>query len=134
MDVTGQLPTRLITITQKRSERIADKEIDRFSLILFDVRSAEVSAANQDIIDLIKPFIRPTSKVMLTGLTDRLGNATQNQILALNRARNVAAYMGVTDASDVRGTGNATTFAPDLPEGRLYTRTVDVVVETPVQP
>lgn len=132
--VNGQLPLRLITVTKKRAESIADKEIDRFSLILFDIRSAELSQTNRAIVDLIKPYIRPSSAVTLTGLTDRLGNASSNRALAESRARNTARSLGVAGRAVIRSSGNATTYAPDLPEGRLYTRTVDVVVETPVQP
>ncbi|MEY3386755.1 MAG: hypothetical protein RIR53_1566 [Bacteroidota bacterium] len=132
--VRGQLPVRLITVSKKRTESIADKEIDRFSLILFDIRSSELSQANKSVIDLIRPYIRQTSTVTLTGLTDRLGNASQNETLAESRARSVAKSLGVVNIGIIRANGNAATYAPDLPEGRLYTRTVDVIVETPVQP
>ena len=133
-EANGKLDVRLLTITNKRTERIADKEIDRFSLILFDVRSAELSASNAAIIDLIKPYVRPSSQVTLTGLTDRLGNAAQNQALAEQRARSAAKALGVAATGAVRGIGNATSYTPELPEGRLYTRTVDIVIETPVTP
>ncbi len=133
-EARGQLDAKLLTVSTKRTERIADKEIDRFSLILFDVRSAEIGAANAAIVDLIKPYIRPTSSVTLLGLTDRLGDAAQNQVLAEQRARSAARALGIQQRATVRGIGNATSYAPDLPEGRLYTRTVDITIETPVAP
>lgn len=133
-ETTGVLDVKLLSITRKRTERIADREIDRFSLILFDVRSAELGGSNASIMDLIKPYVRPSSTVTLTGLTDRLGNVAQNQVLAEERARSAARALGVASTGIIRGVGNATTYAPELPEGRLYTRTVDIVIETPVAP
>lgn len=134
VEASGVLDVKLLTITRKRTERMADKEIDRFSLILFDVRSADLSASNAAIVDLIKPYVRPSSTVTLTGLTDRLGNVGQNQVLAEDRARSAAGALGVASTGIIRGVGNAKTYAPELPEGRLYTRTVDIVIETPVAP
>lgn len=134
VEASGVLDVKLLTITRKRTERMADKEIDRFSLILFDVRSADLSASNAAIVDLIKPYVRPSSTVTLTGLTDRLGNVAQNQVLAEDRARTAARALGVASTGIIRGVGNAKTYAPELPEGRLYTRTVDIVIETPVAP
>ena len=133
-EATGVLDVKLLSINRKRTERLADREIDRFSLILFDVRSAELGASNTAIMDLIKPYVRPSSTVTLTGLTDRLGNAVQNQVLAEDRARSAARALGVANTGIIRGVGNATTYAPELPEGRLYTRTVDIVIETPIAP
>jgi len=133
-EARGQLEAKLLTVSTKRTERIADREIDRFSLILFDVRSAEIGAANAAIVELIKPYIRPTSSVTLLGLTDRLGDAAQNQVLAEQRARSAARALGIQQRATVRGIGNATSYAPNLPEGRLYTRTVEIVIETPVAP
>ena len=130
----GRLDVRVLTVATKRREKMADKEVDRFSLILFEIRSSELSRTNESIIGLIKPYIRPNSTIQLTGLTDRSGVASQNQSLAEQRARSAARALGVTERAVVAGVGNAVTYAPELPEGRLYTRTVDIVIETPVAP
>ena len=102
-------------------------------MILFDVRSSEINSDNARIINLIKSYIRPTSTVSVKGLTDRLGNAAQNQSLAEERAKSTAKALGIsTNEQNVRGVGNANLYAPELPEGRLYTRTVEIIVETPI--
>jgi outer membrane protein OmpA-like peptidoglycan-associated protein len=128
------IPVDQLTISKKRTERRGDMEIDRSSLILFDVRSAEISAAGATIIPLIKDRIQPTSTVTVTGYTDRLGDAAYNQQLADGRAAAVAKALGMGAGTGVsKGIGEADLYDNSLPEGRLYTRTVDVVIETPVQ-
>lgn len=131
---TNCIPVVQNTIHRKRVERRGDKEINRYSLILFDVRSTEITPSNKLVVDLIKQNITPTSKVTITGYTDRLGESKANQILAEERAKATATALGVQDNSSfITGKGNASTYNADVPEGRLYTRTVDVVVETPTK-
>jgi outer membrane protein OmpA-like peptidoglycan-associated protein len=133
VETGSEIEVEQLTIHKKRIERIADKEIDRFGLILFDVRSSEINSDNARIINLIKSYIKPTSTVFVKGLTDRLGNAAQNQSLAEERAKSTAKALGIsTNEQNVRGVGNANLYAPELPEGRLYTRTVEIIVETPI--
>lgn len=127
----GMLPVEQVTIRKKRTERRGDKEINRFSLILFEVRSADLMPAHTPIIALIKNYIKPASTVTVTGYTDRLGQTKYNQQLAENRAAAVTKALG-RGTAESKGVGQADLFNSDLPEGRLYTRTVDVVVETPV--
>jgi outer membrane protein OmpA-like peptidoglycan-associated protein len=128
------IPVEQLTISKKRVERRGDMEIDRSSLILFDVRSAEISSAGAAIIPLIQDRIQPTSTVTVTGYTDRLGDAAYNQQLADGRAAAVAKALGMGAGTGVsKGIGEADLYDSSLPEGRLYTRTVDVVIETPVQ-
>ena len=133
VETGSEIEVEQLTIHKKRIERIADKEIDRFGLILFDVRSSEINSDNARIINLIKSYIRPTSTVSVKGLTDRLGNPAQNQTLAEGRAKSTAKALEIPESSqNVRGVGNASLYAPELPEGRLYTRTVEIIVETPI--
>ncbi|MDZ4746192.1 MAG: OmpA family protein [bacterium] len=128
----ASIPIDRYTIKRKQTERLGNKGIDRFSLLLFDVRSAEVSAPDIAIIDLIKARIHPESIVRVIGYSDRLGDTKYNQQLAESRARSVASRLGATVVT-TEGIGQANLFESSLPEGRLYTRTVDVVVETPVR-
>ncbi len=127
----ARLPVDRFTISRKQSERLGDKEIDRYSLILFDVRSADISSADRAIIDLIKSNIHRESYVRVIGYSDRLGDAKYNQQLAESRAKAVASRLGTTSVT-TEGRGQADLFESSLPEGRLYTRTVDVIVETPI--
>ncbi len=128
------IPVEQITIHRKRIERRGDKEINRYSLILFEVRSTEINTINKPIISLIKANIAANSMVKIAGYTDRLGDERANQTLAEGRAKTTAVALGITGtASEITSQGNAETYNPVLPEGRLYTRTVDVVIETPIK-
>lgn len=126
------IPVEQVTIRKKRSERRGDMEVDRYSLILFDVRSAELLPAHGPIMTLIKKEIEPDSRVSVTGFTDRLGDETYNRELAERRAAAVTNSLG-TGVSESQGRGEADLFDSELPEGRLYTRTVEVIIETPVR-
>jgi outer membrane protein OmpA-like peptidoglycan-associated protein len=127
-----QLPVRQITIRKKRVERIADREIDRYRLILFEFNDAGVKGQNAAIVDLIKRRITPASTVTITGFTDNIGTASYNRELARQRAERTATSLG-QPLSTIKAATAQAPFPLDLPEGRAYARTVTVVVETPVK-
>lgn len=122
-----------LTIRTKRVERIDDREIDRFSLILFDFNKANVGVANADILATIRSKIRPSSRVTITGSTDNIGAEAYNADLARQRATEVARALDRQTTSDVRSVGERSPYTVDLPEGRAYSRTVMIVVETPIR-
>ncbi|MBK7987268.1 MAG: OmpA family protein [Ignavibacteria bacterium] len=112
---------------------MADKEINRFGLILFDIRSTDINENNKPIIGMIKKMIQPNSTVKIIGFTDQSGDPALNKVLAEKRAKTTARALGIPENSPmIEANGNSTTYDPSLPEGRLYTRTVDVIIETPI--
>ena len=122
-----------VTIRKKRVEKIADKEINRFGLILFDIRSTDINENNKAVIKIIKSMIRKNSTVKIIGYTDKTGDPATNKMLAEKRAKNTAKALGIPeDSPNIEASGNSSTYNPDVPEGRLYTRTVDIIIETPV--
>lgn len=123
------LPFEQITVQKKRSERREDKEIDRYSLILFDYDRSEIGTANKKIIDYIKPRIAPNAIVTVTGYTDKIGDDVHNKELSEQRAQNTVKAIGKGTAI---GEGEKDIFDNRLPEGRFYNRTVTVLVETPI--
>lgn len=126
------VPVDFISLQTKRRERIADKEIDRFSLILFDFDKSTLGTANQRIANIIKPYIRPMSSLTITGHTDRMGDALYNQQLSKSRAQASAAALQTKNVQ-INGVGEENLlFDNTLPEGRFYSRTVNIVIETPV--
>ncbi len=128
----ARLPIDQVTIQKKRRERIADKEIDRYSLILFDFGKTTIDAGNRRIIDFIQGRIGTGANVMVTGHSDRVGDADVNLRLSTERAKVAARELKVPPAN-VRGVGESVLlYDNDLPEGRLYSRVVNVVVETPI--
>ncbi|MEP7220313.1 MAG: OmpA family protein, partial [Bacteroidota bacterium] len=127
----GTLPVEQVTVRKKRVERIADKQIDRYSLIIFDFDKGDLNETNRKIAQFIKARIRPTAAVTIEGSTDRIGEAEYNKRLSEERARSTARALGVAGGT-VRGIGESGLYDNDLPEGRFYCRTVSIVVETPV--
>lgn len=122
-----------VTIRKKRIEKTADKEINRFGLILFDIRSTDINENNKAIIKIIKGMIQKNSTVKIIGYTDKTGDPATNKMLAEKRAKNTAKALGIPENSpNIEASGNSSTYNPEVPEGRLYTRTVDVIIETPV--
>jgi len=129
---TGLLPTEMITIQKKKENRLGDKRIDRYSLILFDYASKELSGANEKIIDFIKGNLQSDSRLLISGFTDRMGETEFNFKLSKDRAEQTAMALQ-KPTSFTRGVGESLLiYDNDLPEGRFYCRTVEIEVETPM--
>ena len=127
------LPLELISVQKKKRERIDDKYIDRYSLILFSFDKSKLSFYNQKLTEYIKGRMAPNSKVFIRGHTDRMGDAAYNLQLSADRAQAVANEFK-NYSTTVNGYGESEMmYDNSLPEGRFYCRKVDVVVETPVQ-
>jgi outer membrane protein OmpA-like peptidoglycan-associated protein len=129
-EINGELPIEQVTLHKKKINRVQDREVNTFSLILFDVRSSDINKANADIIEFIKGYVKPKSTINITGYTDRLGDANANQKLAQDRADATAKSLNVKLRATVSAKGNSALYDDRFPEGRLYTRTVDVIVDT----
>lgn len=131
------LAVRQLTISKKRSEVKDDKRIEIFSLILFDFDKSDLSPVNQKIMNEVKQRIAPTSTVTVYGYADRTGGPDYNRELAGRRCAEVAKYLGNAVAEGkltVNAVGSDKLLHNnDLPEGRSYSRTVQIVIETPVQ-
>jgi len=120
-----------VTLEDKKRTGGTDKSIDRYSLILFGFDKADITPENQTLINTIKSRITPNSVVKVNGYTDRSGSDDYNQRLSEQRARAVANALSVP-GSAVAGLGERLSLYDNAsPEGRFYSRTVEVIVETP---
>jgi outer membrane protein OmpA-like peptidoglycan-associated protein len=140
-DRTGQfaesrpliLPVRHYTLEDKHREGSVDTIISRYSLILFDFDRAELSDANRRIADFVKSRIAEDSRIKIFGYTDRIGTDEYNTQLSDLRARTTQRYIGL-DRAEVKGLGRRVLLYDNaLPEGRFYSRTVTIVVSTPMR-
>jgi outer membrane protein OmpA-like peptidoglycan-associated protein len=134
--VTVPSPAGTIAVTEttlQDKERLgtgrADR--DRFSMILFGFDRSDLSPANSALVERIKATLRPTSKVTVTGHTDRSGDDSYNQRLSEQRARSVSTALGLPDTVASGKGESIELYDNSTPEGRLYSRTVEVIVETP---
>lgn len=129
----ARLPVEQITIRRKKEERMGDFVFDRFNLITFEYNSAKLSKASRKIAKDIRNRIKPESEVEIVGYSDRLGDEEHNMKLSNERAQNTARELNVA-LENASGAGeNTELYNNDLPEGRFYTRTVDINIKTPVQ-
>ncbi len=122
-----------ITIQKKRQSGITDKEIDNYSLILFDFAKADISSANNEIISFIKSRLKANSKVEITGYTDRTGDSDYNKRLSEKRAVAVNSSLKFK-GSTYSGLGeDVLLYDNDFPEGRFYCRTINILVEREIK-
>jgi outer membrane protein OmpA-like peptidoglycan-associated protein len=129
---SGEIQIDVVSLSKKRVEKRGDKEIDLYSLILFGVKSADITPNNKSIIQFIKKRIKSNAKVVVMGYTDRVGEIGFNVSLADSRAKSVAAFLGKSFDVATIAKGNSNLYDNDLPEGRFYSRTVEIEVQTPV--
>ncbi|ROL62060.1 hypothetical protein D9V86_02610 [Bacteroidetes/Chlorobi group bacterium ChocPot_Mid] len=122
------------TLQEKENGAADDKKIDKYSLILFDFDKSELNKENQKILDFINEKIKKSSKVLIEGFTDRMGDDTYNKNLSKRRAETVASKIKNTKNIIVEGKGeNELMYNNELPEGRFYSRTVNITVETEIE-
>lgn len=120
------------SIARKQVERIDDKRVDKFSLILFKFNQFRLDERNKRITELIKESIQDNSTVEINGYTDRMGSTDYNIQLSERRAAEVAKQLGL-NRTNARGFGEGVVlYTNDEPEGRFYNRTVEVIIETPI--
>ncbi|MBL0174891.1 MAG: OmpA family protein [Ignavibacteria bacterium] len=141
----------LLTVTDERgnigrseiaipvNKRQNSFEIGRLSLIVFDFDRSDIFLFNQRMIKrFVAEAITPSSSVVITGSTDRLGEEKHNIELSAARAESVKAILlsqsPTYEKLEARGIGEAPDLYDNmLPEGRFYCRTVAVEVTTPVK-
>lgn len=126
------IPVRQLTISRKKIERVGDREIERFSLILFDFDESSIKGQNASIVSIIASRTQAATSVTITGSTDVIGSEVYNGQLARSRATETAKALGLTSTARIVSTGEQGPYTMSLPEGRAYSRTVVVTVETPI--
>jgi outer membrane protein OmpA-like peptidoglycan-associated protein len=127
------IPVEQLTVDRKRLERIDDKEFEYYSLILFDFGTTNLGSQHRSVVDIVKNRISEKAKVYIYGYSDRLGDEEINERISNQRARSVARRMNIPGAV-VEGKGESELlYNNDLPEGRFYCRTVQIIIETPVE-
>jgi outer membrane protein OmpA-like peptidoglycan-associated protein len=124
-----ELPVKANTIQSRTmalmdGEAVDEKEFYKLSLISFAYNKFALTKEHLPIVNDAKRLIQEESKVRIEGYTDNLGDVRLNQRLSQNRAESAAKGLGV-NKRNAKGFGSQNPFyTNDLPEGRLYNRTV----------
>ena len=129
----GSINIETYTTKSSKGKRITDNKTETFSLILFDFDEEKMDKDNRKILDFIKTRLNDNSKVTIEGYTDRTGEADYNLELSDKRAKEAAKILNAKDAI-ANGYGEINPlYDNDTPEGRFYSRTVIIIVETPIE-
>jgi len=133
------IPVMQVSTLEKLVQKQNDSTIERYSLILFPFDKFIAGPINDRIMnDYVYDRVKPTSVVEVIGHTDIVGLYEHNQKLSENRSRTV--YEGIMKKTggkfailNRRGVGeDEPLYSNDLPEGRFYNRTVQVLIKTPI--
>lgn len=137
-EATGLIPLQYQVRYEKREERLPDRKVQKFSLVLFDFDRADLTPQNQRVLDkYVLPAIQFNSVVRVYGYTDRIGDTEYNKNLAQRRAETVVRYLqSKTKAKSFVPIGvgeDVLLYDNDRAIGRQLSRTVQIVVETPMR-
>ena len=134
--VIGSIPVDFFSTERKRSISQKDKVITKYSLVLFDFDSANISEQNRLIIDkYVIPNIKYGATVDIYGFSDRIGQAEYNKRLSIARANAVKDYIltknkNVLIKADGLGI-ESEIFDNNFPIGRQLSRTVQIFIVSP---
>ncbi len=133
------IPVMQVSTEEKRVDMDGDSTQERYNLILFPFDRSDAGPINLRIMrDYVYDRVLPESKIEVIGHTDVVGLYDHNQKLSERRANAVynelnKATKGKYNSLVKRGVGeDEALYTNDLPEGRFYNRTVQVLIRTPI--
>jgi outer membrane protein OmpA-like peptidoglycan-associated protein len=121
------IPVYLETMSNLSTGR--RKEVDKYTMILFDFGKDDVSGSNLQLIRLVRSRIDSSATVSIVGSSDLSGNAEYNAELAERRAKKVMEALAVPNAEMKGVISGMTNELNATPEGRFHGRTVRVQVQ-----
>ena len=132
--VTGRIPISIISLQDKESTKKDDKRIDKYSLILFEFDKYELNKKNQEILKIVKSNISSKSELIISGYSDKIGEASYNKELSKKRTEAVAKEFSQISKKELFPYGESIIlFNNNIPEGRFYSRTVQIKAITPIK-
>ncbi len=134
------IPVMQVTTEKKEVAKIADSTLETYNLILFPFDRSDTGPINERIMrDYVYGRILPQSVVQVIGHTDVVGMYDHNKGLSERRSNTVHTGIDKTTKGkyaslDKKGVGeDEPLYTNDLPEGRFYNRTVQVIIRTPLE-
>lgn len=132
----NSIPLSVIRVTSDREERV-----ERFSLILFGFDEAKLGDRNERTIGQVAQVLSSVAiqRILVQGYTDETGTVQHNDELSEARALEVkrsieqqlqrnGVQLGLPILSEGRGARDLP-YDNRLPEGRFFSRTVNVTIE-----
>ena len=141
---TKRLPVEQITLRRKKSGAVqGSTEVHQYNLILFDFGSSMLREDHVRIVDSLiasDGYVMPYSTVNASGYTDSTGSVDINLKLSTERAKAAAdriteRFKNIIPAANVSSNGFGKSDVlrlidgQALPESRMYSRTVYIVVQ-----
>ncbi len=133
------IPVMQVSTEQKKVQIGGDSTLERYNLILFPFDRSDAGPINERIMkEYVYDRVKPSSWVEVVGHTDVVGLYDHNQKLSDRRATTVRDGINKQTGGKygvllVRGVGeDEPLYTNELPEGRFYNRTVQVIIRTPV--
>ncbi len=133
------IPVKYVSTASLGAEYGEEKTLEKYNLILFPFDSYDTGPRNERILnEFVLPRCFSSSEVEIVGHTDVVGLYEHNKKLSANRAATVERAIktrtrGVKQLA-ARGVGeDDPLYDNNLPEGRFYNRTVQIVIQTPLK-
>ncbi len=114
---------------------VSDTIVERYMLLFFDFDKPTISKFNENTMSIIRSRIKTNSAVAVKGFTDRMGPEQHNMSLSTQRAETVFNSIReriIPEKMTKAGLGAKLIYDNELPEGRMYNRTVVVEIFTPI--
>jgi outer membrane protein OmpA-like peptidoglycan-associated protein len=131
--IAESIPMEILTLRKKRLTGSENYRIDKYGLILFPFDKAVITDHNKRITRLINRRINKKSEVGVKAYTDKIGDDDYNMKLSQRRAASAANSL---EGNNIEADGlgeSVLLYDNSLPEGRFYSRTVEVIVKTPIE-
>jgi outer membrane protein OmpA-like peptidoglycan-associated protein len=129
---TLDLPIKTVRLIDKRRERRNDSIIERFELVVFPFRSAELTDEHRRVLDFVRGRVGKGARIQVEGCTDIIGSKEDNDRISLERARAVAAQLSGRVTAVGRGEPDASQ-SQRLPEERMLQRVVRITAVVPTK-
>ena len=129
---TLDLAIKTIRLIDKRRERRNDSIIERFELVVFPFRSAELTDEHRRVMEFVRSRVGKGARIQVEGYTDIIGTTEDNDRISLERARAVAAQLLGRVTAVGRGEPG-TSQSQRLPEERMLQRVVRITAVVPIK-
>ncbi len=135
---TVRVPVKRLSSSAIATTTEGSKTKEKYNLILFDFDSYNPGEMNKRILkEFVYHRVKGSTEIKIEGHTDVVGQYEHNKRLSENRARVTKELIGSGSGKyktlESTGVGEDNPlYSNDLPEGRFFNRTVQVVLETPL--